>query len=243
MDLLVYCIQITQTRAGQDEYDAIADLTRALGADIWKNAVFALTFANELHPSASYQGSPEAYYTSRVHDWKQVIAHALVNAGISQAVAEKVPIVPTGYRQQPILNRHEWFSDFWTACLMRMRILSIPAILTVSYEESLNDPSRRALNSRLIAERLKQIGDKINREHQERISDLISLGGVQSQVLFRYLSDEIRQSMSQSISSSFPTVIASIVPRSRNNVLWKLFLFGGVLIIVFSIGRYLYRKL
>ena len=56
VDLFVYCIQITQSRMGQDEFDSIAELTNTLGKGIWKRALFTLTFANQLRPGQNSSG-------------------------------------------------------------------------------------------------------------------------------------------------------------------------------------------
>ena len=138
VDLFVYCIQMTQTRIGQDEYDAIADLTRALGADIWKNAVFALTFANEVRVPPSCQNTTlEDYFDDQVYAWKHSLRKAVKDAGVPRDVVIDVPVVPCGYRDRAAIpDTDDWIVSFWKDGMERVRpgaTLAFASVVNVDY--------------------------------------------------------------------------------------------------------------
>ena len=48
VDLVVFCVQMTQPRFDAAEVECINDLTKTLGVEFWDKTLFALTFANDL---------------------------------------------------------------------------------------------------------------------------------------------------------------------------------------------------
>ena len=76
VDIFVYCTPIIQTRLGQDDLDSIRSLTQALGDDIWKKGLIALTFANEIRVPPSSHDSLEygGWIVSKVQSvfWRRV---------------------------------------------------------------------------------------------------------------------------------------------------------------------------
>ena len=161
VDLFVYCSRFDQTRLGQDDVDCIRDITNAFGAEIWKRAVFALTFANKASIPHSEKGSLEEYFVSRVTEWKEVF-HRLVkqNVDLTKLPIGKInviPVVPTGYRNEPISGNRPWFDNFWASCLSQIAFNSIPAFI-----RTVGDLIDRHTTGRVVGQRLAEIADSID---------------------------------------------------------------------------------
>ena len=89
---------MTQIRAESGDFEAIADLTKALGVNFWKRSFFALTFANNVAlPLSCTDQTLEQYFDRRVEDWRTVLHSAVFNAGVERTDVEKIPVIPTGY--------------------------------------------------------------------------------------------------------------------------------------------------
>ena len=48
MDVMIYCLKMDDRRFHEEDKRAMRTLTRAFGKELWKNAVIALTFANNV---------------------------------------------------------------------------------------------------------------------------------------------------------------------------------------------------
>ena len=120
VDLFVYCIQITQNRMGQDDFDSVAELTNTLGKDIWKRALFALTFANQLRPR-KHSSDRAKMLKDRVSEWKELLQDAVERAGLSREDVAEIPVVPTSYQQTPLPGVANWYNDFWITGLSRTK--------------------------------------------------------------------------------------------------------------------------
>jgi predicted GTPase len=133
IDIFVYCTSMTQTRFTQDECDSIRNLTRTLGDGIWKRGLIALTFANEVRPSPSSRATAGEYFRERVSEWGELLRNAIRETGVNDKIVKEIPVVPTSYRELPLPNATgaDWFSAFWSACLARMRFMSLPALLQI----------------------------------------------------------------------------------------------------------------
>ena len=168
VDLYVYCIQMTQTRGEQGDFEAIRDLTTTLGQAFWTKALFVLTFANEVKVPPSSEGkSLQDYFDERLFMWKEFLLKELGKAGVESNIAKRIPVIPAGYMKQPlpILEAADslWFVEFWRTCLNRIALVSVPALLTVSLDEFLNERDALGqLTARALAARLAQLGDKID---------------------------------------------------------------------------------
>lgn len=161
VDLFLFCTRMDQTRLGQDDVDAIRELTETLGEGIWKRAIFALTFANKTSPPSG-QPSPD-YLTSREQEWQAGFREAVKRHAGSIDVGS-IPVVPTGYKEEPLPDGREWFTPFWEACLGRVRYYSIPAFLRIDKDGWFEAEARKKIAARIIAQRLKEIGDSIEKD-------------------------------------------------------------------------------
>lgn len=208
IDLFVYCTSLTQIRIGQDEFNSIASLTRAIGDNIWKKGLIALTFANELRPPPLSKESLEKYFRSRVQDWGEALRNAVVRAGVNKVDAGNIPVVPTGYRKLalPGMPNDDWFSAFWTECLLRVECFSIPAIIAVTTDD-IGRPDLLSLGlGRLVAERLKVIGDSIEKDNNWRtiqMGVLLDLVNRSEASFAEYLLDSVNRHSRLSIATRF----------------------------------------
>ena len=160
VDLFLFCTRLDQTRLSQDDVDAIRDLTSALGENLWKRAIFVLTFANKTHPPSG--GPSPDYLQSRESEWQSGLRDLVrTHAHVKNINPSTIPVIPTGYKEEPLPGGREWFIPFWEACLARVRYKSLPALLRVNKDGWLDPEMRHRIASRIIAHRLKEIGDVI----------------------------------------------------------------------------------
>ena len=169
VDLFVYCIQVTQSRAGQDEFDSIAELTNALGKDIWKSALIALTFANQVKPTTA------EVLTNLVSQWKTVLLDAFERAGIPRNDATKIPVIPASYREEPLPGIEDWYGAFWIECVSRTVWFSkFIALLQLTQDSWIDDERRRKELAKRIADRLIVIGDAMNDDIHRKLREILN---------------------------------------------------------------------
>ena len=112
-DLLVYCLDM-RMRLEQDDVDGIVQLTRSLGKEIWRNAVFALTYTNVVNPPPHSSADKVQFFQRSLSEWQTVIKQVLQNkAALSDNMITDVSIVPVGYQKYPPPNNSDWFSSLW----------------------------------------------------------------------------------------------------------------------------------
>ena len=191
-DLFVYNIQITQSRMGQDDFDSVAELTNALGKGIWKRALFALTFANQLKTRSSSRESDDAkMLKERVSEWKEVLQDAVERAGLSRDQAAEIPIVPTSYRQIPLPGVPDWNNDFWIKGLSRTKHWSkFIAMLQITSGNWIQDQKRIEIladeferRSVEVGRRLAQLGDQLDEECAAELREALSKADEEFQAL------------------------------------------------------------
>ena len=143
-DLILYCAKMNDNRFRKEDHDAIRKLTVGLGSDIWKHAVFVMTFANEVRakPSRGQKLTPQEeqersckFFKDRLEEWKTKLVGAVIEAGVDAKVAESIPIVPAGYdEEQALPDRDHWLSPLWYASILRMKERSQPALLKANLD-------------------------------------------------------------------------------------------------------------
>ena len=168
IDLFVYCTRFDQTRLGQDDVDCIRDITKAFGDGIWKRALFALTFANKTNiPPSSNTQSIREYFQLREKEWRDGLHRLLkmkVNLDeIPVGKIDSIPVVATGYRDSPLPDGRNWFTDFWEACLLQVKIATMPALIRATGDR-VKGELERAVTARVVGQRLAEIGDGITQE-------------------------------------------------------------------------------
>ena len=133
--LIVFCVDMTQTRSNTGDENAIHTLTEELGEDIWNRSLFALTRANEVKvpPSANQNDTLRSVFQARLQEWDMVLKKYLKASNVGNNIADNIRLVPCGYGEDPlpVLQYPNWSETFWEVCLVRMLFESIPAFLTI----------------------------------------------------------------------------------------------------------------
>ena len=91
-DLVLYCIK-SNTRFHQEDQESIRNLTEGLGKGIWDNAIFVLTFANDVvaRLNRKHQYRPgkkpvNEIFKGLLSTWKKVLIKEVIEAGINKEI-------------------------------------------------------------------------------------------------------------------------------------------------------------
>ena len=182
VDIVIYCIDIAATRSElaceeeevQNDLSAIQKLTTKFGTDWWKHSFFVLTRANALVATLSVEGDLEKRFNERLQDWKERIHGALIAAGVSKEITDKVPVEPAGYPSKPHLpGRKYWLSALWFTFIRYAKEESQLAITKVNLD-------RLAKESDVKQEDFKKPGHEqpIVTDHNWVVPTAIGVGGV-----------------------------------------------------------------
>ena len=149
-DLLIYCMDI-RARFTKDDARGIKRLTDLVGPQVWKNTVFALTFANDVkHPPQSSFRSNFWYYASFGYynaerdgrleffqclrsEWENSIHQTLKHQNLPDTITDDLSIVPTGYRLDNPPDRNDWLTPFWCEAFRKTNESSQPTFLGINF--------------------------------------------------------------------------------------------------------------
>ena len=131
-DLVIYCASMNESRFGvSDDIKAITILTKSFGESLWEHAIFVLTRGNQVMPTKKDPDVRERKYRL----FKDVIPNVLMKCGVTESMANSVPVIPAGYMEEDGGGREllpitkDWLSDFWNLSLARMRESAQPAMV------------------------------------------------------------------------------------------------------------------
>ena len=131
-DLLLYCLDMRQ-RLTIDDVNGITLLTKHLGPELWKNAVFALTFANKLKKPPDSDREPVEIFKEKFTSWRDAITRLLnTKLSVPSEIVDDIAIVPTGYRKCCPPDRSDWFTPFWLEAFRKMRESAQPTLLGIN---------------------------------------------------------------------------------------------------------------
>ena len=153
LDLVLYCTRMDDTRIRDEDYETIKTLTRAFGESIWENAIFTLTFANNVRKAVRSQSTAtpvnqKEYFISRLSQWESKLKEALEKAGVSREIVSKMVVVPVGYQDDLKLpDRDNWLSTFWLTCLKRINKRATLALLKISADRLPGEGSSESSSS------------------------------------------------------------------------------------------------
>ena len=147
-DLVIYCIDMTSKRIDASERQAIVHLTECFSERIWGNAVFTLTFANDVSKPPGYEGTLAEFFTKRIQDFKNILDDILIKANVSKKLVEDVPVIPAGYWKPvksipnpwQLPDRTDWFNAFWIVCAIRMEGTASTALFRSQAKRIRNKP-------------------------------------------------------------------------------------------------------
>lgn len=125
VDLVLYTLKMTDKRLHADDVEAMRKLTNAFGAQFWRHAMFAMTFANDVRDPEKPEDDERnsKFFEERLDKWKTKLPQTLEKElNVTRKVAKQVPVVPAGYhKHQHLPGRRYWFSEFFKAVLNRMK--------------------------------------------------------------------------------------------------------------------------
>ena len=148
LSLVLYCTKMINPRLTDDDKHAMVKLTKAFGEKFWEYAVFVLTFANkencERKDDRDKDILPEPdddddegwkvlikqRFEGRLKIWKEEIKKFFITeVRVNPDIANKIPVVPTGYYMQTRANpnpfilpdRDDWLDEFRKVCCLRVK--------------------------------------------------------------------------------------------------------------------------
>lgn len=125
VDIVLYCLQITETRWSQTEEKAMELLKNTFGVDFWKKAVLVLTKADMLQPrevtGKTTNEERKRYFLKMYEVLSDRFRIQLEKQGVPAEIASQVPAVATTSPMRPLLpNGKHFITEFWLACLERI---------------------------------------------------------------------------------------------------------------------------
>ena len=134
-DFVIYCMKCTDARliSGNDNSAilSIRTLTEHFGTAFWTNAIFALTFANNLEyyrPAWKNLSTieKEKKFVEEIREWESFIRKNLAGyAGVPQDIVGSVSVIPVGHYAAPtLMNRQNWIETTQESLCDKARTLS-----------------------------------------------------------------------------------------------------------------------
>jgi len=148
-DLLIYCLDM-RLRMTSADTTGMKEFTQRVGPDVWKNAMFVLTFANEAVPfipkprgwletfTFGYYGSAgdserKEKFKALLAQWEEVIPKFLRDkVKLPEDLVESVSIIPAGYGKFPPPDRTDWFTQFWFTAFAKSKEEAQPALIGIN---------------------------------------------------------------------------------------------------------------
>lgn len=137
-DLLIYCLDM-RGRMTLADTTGMKEFTQRVGPDVWKNAIFVLTFANEAVPSKPrpvgwLEKFTFGHFGSSVDPERKENFRLLLTAKeeeipnlfrntlkLPEVYSSSVSIVPAGYHKIPPPDQTDWLSEFWFTALRKIK--------------------------------------------------------------------------------------------------------------------------
>ena len=130
VDLLLYCVAMTDTRFRPEDKAAIRNIVDKLGTEIWKKAMIVLTFANQVRPNSSYGGSAKKYFEETLAQFRKAYTEESTSVGV-QLDNPCTPAGDIGQQELPICK--DWLPVFWLMALKKIDNSAKSAMLKVNY--------------------------------------------------------------------------------------------------------------
>lgn len=135
-DLVLYCTRMNETRyPTNDDLNAVKTLTSHFGQQFWENAVYVLTFANEVLPSKKDPSMMRTKFEQLRSAIPEVMAK---KCGVTDSKA--IPIVAAGYINEDGEGRElslittDWLSVLWYTTVLKMKESAQPAMLVTNID-------------------------------------------------------------------------------------------------------------
>ena len=130
-DLVIYCLDMRQ-RLSRDDVNAITRLT-TMRTCIWKNAIFALTFANSVQPPPGSGEKQLEFFSEKLDTWRNAIIQLLQQKlSIPEEIIKDIAIIPTGYYRANPPGQEDWLTSFWVEAFRKAKENAIPSLIGIS---------------------------------------------------------------------------------------------------------------
>ena len=126
--LFLYCLSLRTARVMNGDVWVICLLTQAFGTSIWKNAIFVLTFANEVSERES------DYHQLKATLGGKLRKYAFEKASVPEEITEQIPVLTAGYTD-PIIAQEdgEWVKRLYTCMLSIADHEVTPTLLSLNF--------------------------------------------------------------------------------------------------------------
>ena len=140
VDLILYCMNMSDTRMKGYDVNAMIKLTKTLGKDMWKNTLIVLTFANRVVTQAEEEHDNNDVavsdaYATKLKMWIDEIRSVLFkDVNLSKEEAQKIRITPAGKSNKPqiIPGDDVWLSKLWYEAVSAARSSAVPALIKMN---------------------------------------------------------------------------------------------------------------
>ena len=185
IDLFIYCTHFDQPRLINEDIIRIRDITKVFGEGIWERALLALTFTNTVTvPLSNNTQSLQEYFQIRKIEWReglrQVIKMTVSPGEIHVSKIDGIPVLATGYKDAPLPDGRNWFADFLEACLLQVKIATMPALIRATGDQ-VKGKADHSVTARIVGQRLQEIGDQISQELGR--AEMLTAGSVEHKTL------------------------------------------------------------
>ena len=126
IDLFLFCMKMPG-RISRTNIQEMKAITRIYGRDIWKKAMFVLTFANTYKPDQTEQ------FVDKFEEWTQDLKERISKI-IGPELGSKVPVVPAGHTAPELPDRESWISELWIQGFRRMGFRAMVKLYIISQE-------------------------------------------------------------------------------------------------------------
>ena len=126
--LMLYCINMLETRSDLHWGSAVDRITSILGKDIWNNTALVLTFANiyEMRLTKD-QGmtskKAQKVFNEKVKEWQKKFQEKLQSIdGISRSTIDELKVLAAGKDSHiPLFGNKDWYSELWIEMFTRVK--------------------------------------------------------------------------------------------------------------------------
>lgn len=121
-DMVIFAIKMDELVLNQDDKDAIESISRAFGWRVWKNTMFALTYANQVYFGGVrvdvVTKENKMYYNKIKREFSLSITETLRRCRVQDKIANDIPVLPVGRGFEPQIPSSErkasWVDEFWS---------------------------------------------------------------------------------------------------------------------------------
>ena len=149
-DLLIYCLDM-RGRMTLSDTKGMKEFTQRVGPDVWKNAMFVLTFAHKAVPSTPKPRSrletlTFGYFVSAgdserkekfealLAEWEKAILRFLRDTmNIPEEITNSICVVPAGYRKFSPPDRADWLSELWFTAISKCKKEVQPDLVGINF--------------------------------------------------------------------------------------------------------------